>query len=255
MELPTTVPALPDLSDMSRAERIGALRSGMAAMGAAVPELEQHSGQPATTQFRREDVLAAPAIFSPFLPGGGLPRRAVTHATEQPLLAVELLAHVTARGGHAAVIGWPDLAYAGVIDAGGVCDRIIAVPDPGPEPLSIVAVLCEGLDLVLYRGPVLTLSATRARPLLARLRAGTAALMLSGTRVAAPALTVDSEITGYVGIGPGRGRIRGVELSLRVSAKGRGPVRGRVLISRPQDAELLHTHVPGAVQKPRLRVV
>lgn len=263
------VPDLPNLSGLSRTERIDALRSRMAAMGATATTVttaatalqpDPQPGHPAAAhpgaqQFRREDILPAPDAFSGLLPGGGLPRRAVTLATEQPLLAVEYLAHVTARGGHAAVVGWPDLAYAGVIDAGGVCANIIAVPDPGPEPFGIVSVLCAGLDLVLYRGPELALSPTRARPLLGRLRSGTAALLMMGTRVPAPALTVESEITGYLGIGPGRGRIRGVELELRVSAKGRAPVHGQVLISRPQDAALLHAPDSGVPFKPGLRVV
>lgn len=173
---------------------------------------------------------------------------------DQPLLVVELLSHVTARGGYAAVIGWEDFAYAGVIDSGGVCDNIIVIPDPGTEPLNIVAVLCEGLDLVVYRGPVFSLSPARARPLLGKLRQGTAALMMVGTRVPSPAVTVEADITDYLGIGAGHGRIRGVEMNLRVAARGQAPASGKVVIWGSREAELMSAGRKKN-QKPTLRAV
>ncbi|ALZ99402.1 hypothetical protein [Corynebacterium glutamicum] len=232
---------LPNLSELSRAERIDALRSRMSTMGAAVPNLSASAVEIAVD---KEDILAAPSAFSQLLPRGGLPRRAVTHVSDQPLLVVEFLAHITAQGGHAAVIGWKDLAYAGVIDSGGVCENIIAIPNPGMEPLNVAAVLCEGLDVVVYKGPEISLSPTRARPLLGKLRQGTAALVMVGTKVSSPALTVDAEITDYVGIGAGSGRIRGVEMQVRAVSKTHGVRSGKVMISRPQDAALLEPEQP-----------
>ncbi|MFP7364950.1 hypothetical protein SFC07_04095 [Corynebacterium callunae] len=240
--------ALPNLSGMSRAERITALRSRMSAMGVAVPQIADSSAPEAVEYFDKENILAAPDSVSQFLPGGGLPRRALSHITEVPLLIVAFLAHVTAQGGHAAVIGWKDLAYAGVIDLGGVCENIIAIPEPGTEPLNVAAVLCEGLDLVVYKGPEIQLSPTRARPLLAKLRKGSAALLMVGTQVASPALVMEAETSNYLGIGQGRGRIRGVELKFRATAKGQPPRSGMITISRAEDAALLHT-------PPTLRVV
>ncbi|ALC05088.1 hypothetical protein CDES_03175 [Corynebacterium deserti GIMN1.010] len=237
---------LPNLSELSRAERIDALRSRMSTMGAAVPNLSTSAVEIAVD---KEDILAAPSTFSQLLPGGGLPRRAVTCVSDQPLLIVEFLAHITAQGGHAAVIGWKDLAFAGVLDSGGACENIIAIPEPGTEPLNVAAVLCEGLDVVVYKGPEISLSPSRARPLLGKLRQGTAALVMVGTKVASPALTVDSEITNYVGIGAGQGRIRGVEMQVRTMSKSFGARSGTVTISRAQDSELLQE------KKPTFRVV
>lgn len=244
--------ALPDLSGMGRAERIETLRSRMSTMGAAVPKFKEEPAEAVHPQLHKNDILPVPDSISALLPRGGLPRRAVAIFQEQPLLVAELLTHVTAQGGYAAVIGWKDFAYAGVTDSGGVCENLIVIPDPGIEPLNVAAVLCEGLDLVVYRGPKIMLSASRARPLLGKLRKGTAALMMVGTEVASPALMVESEIINYLGIGPGRGRIRGVEMNIRATGKGQAPVNGRLVISRPQDAELLRD---APVTKPQLWMV
>ena len=39
------------------------------------------------------------------LPAGGLARRHVVHCTNCPALVVELICHLTARGGHVGVVG------------------------------------------------------------------------------------------------------------------------------------------------------
>lgn len=225
---------------MDRAERIRALRSQMSAMGAAVPQLGEETEQAQLKIPPKESVVPVPDIFSGFLPGGGLPRRSVALVQDQPLLVAELLSHVTARGGYAAMIGWREFSYAGVIATGGRHENIIAIPDPGAEPLNIAAVLCEGLDLVIYRGPEITLSPTRSRPLLGKLRKGTAALILVGTRVQSPAVTVEADIINYLGIGSGEGRIRGVEMRIRVTAKGQAPASGTVVIGRRPEHEPPH---------------
>ena len=224
------VSPLPDLTGMGRSERIHALRSRMSAMGAAVPQLEADHDPQQEAPPNQEDILPAPAVLAGLLPGAGFPRRAVTLFPDQPLLAVELLAHVTARGGYVAIIGWREFAYAGVVESGGVCENIIVIPDPGPQPLNVAAVLCEGLDLVVYYGADGTLSPTRARPLLGKLRTGTAALIMVGTGVQSPAVTVDARITDYLGIGSGQGRIRGVEMRISVTARGHAPVVGTVVL-------------------------
>lgn len=219
----------------------------MSTMGAAVPKFAP-SVQDASVD--KESIVPVPSIFSTVLPGGGVPRRAVTHMADQPLLAVEFLAHITAHGGHAGVIGWKDLAFAGILDSGGVCENIIAIPDPGIEPLNVAAVLCEGLDVVFYKGSEIALSPARARPLLGKLRRGTAALVMVGTTVASPALMVEAEIIKYLGIGAGQGRIRGVEMQMRTLSKTHGARSGTIMISRSQDAALLQP-----VQKTHLRAV
>ena len=172
-----------DLSGLDRAGRVDLLRSRMAAIG---------GGQGAAPQpdMASPDVLPVHPELAKVLPGGGLERRAVAEVSDCPALIVELIGQVTARGGHVGVVGWPELSLAGVVESGRL-DNVITVPDPGTDPLGIVGILVEGLDLVVARWAApLELSPVRARPLLARLRGGVAALVLVGARIPSPAVRV-----------------------------------------------------------------
>lgn len=160
-----------------------------------------------------------------------IPRRAITEISDCPALIVDLLAKVTAAGGHVGVVGWPELSLAGIEHL----DRVIAVPDPGPDPLGITSVLVEGLDLVVHHSPVvLNLSPVRARPLAGRLRSGEAALAFVGLRAPSPALRIDAEVSTYRGIGRGTGRIRGMDIDVAMTVKAER-VRTTVTVGqRPQ---------------------
>ncbi len=211
-----------DLSGLSRAEQVELLRSRMGALGGGAP-------QPAVGE---PEVIATPSELVRLLPGGGLARRAVTEVSDCPALIVELIAQVTATGGHVGVVGWPELSLAGVVDNGNL-DNVIAVPDPGVDPLGIIGVLVEGLDLVVARWPApLELSPVRVRPLLGKLRGGQAALVLIGATVPSPHVRIDAEVTTFRGIGRGSGRIRGVDIAVRVEAKGQARASTTVTVGR-----------------------
>lgn len=214
-----------DLSGLDRAGRVDLLRSRMAAIGGgrgAVPQPDMAS----------TDVLPVHPELVKVLPGGGLERRAVTEVSDCPALIVELIGQVTARGGHVGVVGWPELSLAGVVESGRL-DNVITVPDPGTDPLGIVGILVEGLDLVVARWAApLELSPVRARPLLARLRGGVAALVLVGARIPSPAVRIGAGVTTFRGIGEGTGRIRSVDIAVRVTAKGRPPESATVTVGR-----------------------
>ena len=214
-----------DLSGLDRAGRVDLLRSRMAAIG---------GGQGAAPQpdMASPDVLPVHPELAKVLPGGGLERRAVTEVSDCPALIVELIGQVTARGGHVGVVGWPELSLAGVVESGRL-DNVITVPDPGTDPLGIVGILVEGLDLVVARWAApLELSPVRARPLLARLRGGVAALVLVGARIPSPAVRIGAGVTTFRGIGEGTGRIRSVDIAVRVRAKGRPPESATVTVGR-----------------------
>ena len=83
------------------------------------------------------------------LPAGGLARRQVVHCVNCPALVVELICHLTARGGYVGVVGWPDLLLAQVAEEGAI-ERVVTVPDPGLESWMVTGVLAEGLDPVSY---------------------------------------------------------------------------------------------------------
>lgn len=200
-----------DLEGLSRGERVAALRSRMAALGSEqVPEAEVTAD---------EGIVEVPSELSSVLPGGGLPRRQVMSLSNSPALAVEIISHVTAAGGHVAVVGWSELLLAQVVEQGDL-SRVVAIPDPGADPWSITGVLVEGMDVVFHHGPPVELSPARARPILARVRAGQAALVTVDARLPGTSLSMNANVVRYHGIGRGTGRIRGVDIAVRTEAKG-----------------------------------
>lgn len=214
---------------ISRAEQIAELRSRMAQIGGEVPQQQV---------VENADVLGLGEQFRFILPGGGLPRQAVTQMSETPALVVEMLHHVTEAGGYAGVVGWPELSYAALPPE--CLNRIIAVPDPGVDPLGIAGVLVEGLDLVVYRTRTrLELSPVRARPLLGKLRKGRAALMLVGATVPSPSLTVTGEVSEFRGIGRGSGRITGLDIRVRAQSKSAHPASGTITVGAAEPAPAL----------------
>lgn len=211
-----------DLSELSRGDKIAALRSRMAELGGDIPEPIAED----------TDVVSVGAELQRLLPQGGLPRRAVTQMSDTAALAVELIDHTASQGGFAGVVGWPDLSYAGV----GELQRVVAVPNPGADALAVASVLVEGLDLVIcHSNAQLTLSPVRARPLLARLRAGNAALIMVGTTVQSPALSLAARVSDFRGIGRGSGRITRLDLKVHAEAKGFPPASGVITVGATPD--------------------
>lgn len=215
----------------ARAEQIAELRSKMAQIGGDVPGGGSNADGFSRKVIAGEGVVGLGEQFRFILPGGGLPRCAVTHMSDTPALVAEMLLHVVEAGGHAAVVGWPELSYAGIGKR--YLNRIIAVPDPGVDPLGITAVLTEGVDLVVYRSPMkLALSPVRCRPLLGKLRNGRAALMMVGATVPSPTLAVTGDVEAFHGIGRGTGRITGVDIRVRVQSKRAHPASATITIGK-----------------------
>ena len=216
----------------SRVDQIAELRARMAAIGGEVPQQVVEDAE----------TLAVAGGLSLVLPNGGLPRRAVTHVSDTPALIVELIGQVVQAGGRAGVVGWPELSYAGIGED--AMERVVAVPDAGLDDLSVAGVLAEGLDLVVLRTrSPFQLTPVRARPLLARIRKGQAALVCVNVEVPSPALTVTGQLAQFHGIGRGIGRITGIDFDVRAQAKGYRPASARVTLGT------------GGVEKRRLRAV
>ena len=203
----------------TRAEQIAELRARMAALGGEVP-------QEVTAD---TEVLTIGGGLSTVLPNGGLVRRSVTHVSDTPALIVELIGQVVEAGGRAGVVGWPELSYAAI--GADALERVVAVPEPGIDDLSVAGVLAEGLDLVVLRTrSPFQLTPVRARPLLARIRKGQAALVCVNVAVPSPALTLTGTLARFHGIGRGTGRITGIDFDVRAEGKGYRPASARVTL-------------------------
>ena len=198
-----------DGGQLSKAEQIAQLRAQLAELdGGAVQE-----------QIGGEGVIPLGGELANVLPNGGLPRRQVTQVSDTPSLIVEILRQVTEAGGYAAVVGWPELSYAELSEQ--ALRRTVAVPEPGMDAMHAAGVLAEGLDVVvLHTRSEIQYTPAQARPLLARVRAGEAAMLCVNATVPSPALRMSADIASFHGIGRGRGRIAGIDLEVSAHAKG-----------------------------------
>lgn len=132
------------------------------------------------------------------IPTGGLPKNSVSHCSDCPALVSELIAQISAQGKTVAIVNWSDLSLAQVAESGDL-SKIITVPNPGGEWITVLGVLAEGVDVLIYRSPrTHTLSPTQARPLLAKIRKGRAAVLTVGAQVPSPALTINAQVTGFL---------------------------------------------------------
>lgn len=208
------------LADLDRHERIAALRARMDQVGRTpAPELVPEEPLPVPYGLKLQ-----------------LLRKTVCHMSDTPALVVEFLRAVVEGGGFVAVVGWPELILA---ELGEKLEHVVLVPDPGQDPLNTVAVLTEGMDMVVYRAPSsIALSPVRARPLLAKLRGGHAALLLINAQVPSPQLTIHARITQFHGIGAGTGRIRGMDIEVRALGKTGRQVQTLRIGVGPQKSQL-----------------
>ena len=94
-------------------------------------------------------MLPVPEPIGDLLPRGGLARGTVVSVSGANSVLIGLLASVTADGGHAAVIGMPTLGLLAATEQGADLSRIALVPEPRESAVEVVAILLDGIDLVI----------------------------------------------------------------------------------------------------------
>ena len=160
-----------------------------------------------------------------------LPHRGLVRGTTVALggvgatsLLLALLAEATRQDSWAAVVGLPGLGVAAAQAMGVALQRLVLVPDAGPDIWKVVATLLDGFDLVAVAcGGVV--SAAVASQLAARARRA-GSVLLAMADWPSPAVT----IMGRSGRWYGRGRLRCRQLTVRVT--------GRASAARPVEAQI-----------------
>ncbi len=149
-------------------------------------------------------------------------------------LGLQLVAAATAAGEHVAIVGQPDIGLLAAVEMGADLSRIAVIPDPGPDPVEVAAILLDGLDLVLLALRGRSVPISRARAVTARARQKECTLLITDGDWQGASVRLDARVHGYDmaaagpdGPVPGRGRISGVRLATR--ARGRMP--GRSLLA------------------------
>lgn len=177
------------------------------------------------------DSLLMPDL-SAELPPGLLPRGTVAVLSGARSLELNMVAAVTAQGGHAAIIGQPDIGLLAAVEMGADLSRVAVIPEPGTDRVEVAAVLLDGMDLVVLGLGGRTVSATRARAVVARARQRGCTLLVTDGDWQGASARLHASVTGYEVVGAGRGtptpgcgRISRVRLAMRAQGRSGGPAR------------------------------
>lgn len=176
-------------------------------------------------------VLPAPDPIARLLPHRGLVRGSTVHISGATALRVGLVASVTGAGNWVAVIGSPNFGLLAATEMGADLARCALVPDPGPDPIAVAAVLLDGIDLVVLSLGGANVPPSRARAVTARVRSSGAVLVVTDGSWPTVDLHLNAQVAGYRGIDTARGRVTGFDVAVHARMPGRQPHRGVVTLT------------------------
>ncbi len=229
-------PSSPAETPLRKAEKLEHLRRKMAAIPArsdgtepATPSVMLHpvgEREPtpivATAQTGSR-TLPVPEPLADLLPRRGLTRGTVVSVSGANSVLIGIIASVTAAGGHAAVIGLPNLGLLAAVEQGADLSRLSLVRDPKGSAVEVAAILLDGFDLVVLGLSGATATPSRTRAVIARARSKGAVLVIAEGHWDSPDLRIESRVAGYTGLGQGlaqgRGRVLTVQLDVAATGK------------------------------------
>lgn len=204
-----------------RAEQLQQLRRQIEAVSGKVGPRWAAPGSPTAVEAPAHSLLPVPESLAALLPGG-LPRGKVAVLSGARSLTVGLAASVSAAGGEVAVVGLPDFGLLAAAEMGADLSRVAVIPNPGTDPVEVVAVLADGMDLVILGLAGRSVPATRARAVVARARQRGCALLVTHGDWQGASLRMHARVCGYeIAGGCGGhpvtrgGRISKVQVSVR----------------------------------------
>jgi hypothetical protein len=220
---------------LNRAEQVEHLRRKIAEMAGKTAgtagSIERGSMPSRTPLPVSETLLPIPESLAELLPAS-LPRGTVAVLSGARSLSLGMVAAVTAAGGHAAIVGQPDVGLLAAVEMGADLSRLALIPDPGADPVEVAAVLMDGLDLVVLGLGGRSVSPTRARAVTARARQKGCTLLVTDGDWHGASARLESRVCGYevtgAGTGaptPGCGRISRVKLTTRAMGRAVGHAR------------------------------
>ncbi|WBU38559.1 hypothetical protein [Homoserinibacter sp. YIM 151385] len=186
-------------------------------------------------QRRTLDTRALPTdpALAELLPGGALAAGTAVAVESSTLLALGLLLGPSRAGSWCAVVGLPDLGVEAAAGLGIDLERLVLVPHPGEQWLSVLAALVEVVSVVLVRPPAPSrpgrppVSEAAAGRLASRLRQREAALVALGDWPRSEARLSIAE-SSWSGIGQGFGRLQARQVTVASASRawsGRGRSR------------------------------
>ncbi|MEV4265427.1 hypothetical protein [Kribbella sp. NPDC049584] len=164
-----------------------------------------------------------PAV-SELLAGASLRGGSVYSVRGSAALVMALMAGPSAEGAWCGVVGVPSFGAEAARGLGVDLERLVLVPDPGREWLSVVAALVDALTVVVVRPPG-EVTPGEASRLAARLRTRGAMLIACGSWPGSEA-RFEIESNTWTGLGDGEGLITGRRATVAVTGR-RAAVRAR----------------------------
>lgn len=176
----------------------------------------------------RPGVLGVPAPLAAALPHGGLPRGGVVSLLgDQGVTSLLFTLLAAPAPNWAAVVGVTGIGLAAAAELGVDLDRLVVIPDPGPDVLQVVSVLADGVDRIAIAAPTARQTTpARVRVVTGRLRQRGAVLLVAGRWPGAD-LVLTAQSVVWTGLGVGHGRLRDRELVVTVGGR-RSAGSGRV---------------------------
>jgi hypothetical protein len=222
-----------------RAEQVEHLRRKIAAVSGKVGGGRRGPAPSTDPLPDSESLLPLPESLAELSPASGrypqpprLPRGTVAVLSGARSLPLSMVAAVTAEGGHAAIVGQPDVGLLAAVEMGADLSRIAVIPEPGADPVEVAAVLMDGMDLVVLSLGGRSVPAGRARAVVARARQKGCTLLVTGGDWQGASTRLEARVCGYeitgAGCGvptPGCGRISRVRLAMRARGRSFGTVR------------------------------
>jgi len=180
------------------------------------------------------DTRALPThpALAELLPGGALAAGGVYAVDNSTTLALGLLQGPSAAGSWCAIVGVPDLGVEAAAGLGLDLERLVLVPHPGEQWLSVVSALVDVVSVVLVKPPApaqggIRLGTAAASKLASRLRQREAVLVSLGATARAgsdePWLRADARLTvtasTWAGIGAGFGHLTARQVTVSSASR------------------------------------
>lgn len=219
-----------DQRELTRAEQVEHLRRRIAAVSGKAGTGRSGAAPSTAPLSASESLLPIPESHAELL-SEPLPRGTVAVVSGARSLPLSMVAAVTAAGGHAAIVGQPDVGLLAAVEMGADLSRIAVIPEPGADPVEVAAVLMDGMDLVVLGLGGRTVPATRARAVVARARQKGCTLLVTDGDWQGASARLDARVCGYEITGPGDvsrpgfGRIGRVRLAMRARGRSFGSAR------------------------------
>lgn len=182
----------------------------------SVRELQSRIRQMQGTKLDTRSLPTHPAIAS-LLPGGGLQQGAAYSVDRSATLLMALLAGPSAAGSWCGVVGVPEFGVEAAAGHGIDLDRLVLVPHPGDQWLTVTSAIADVLTVVVVKPPRTASDGAVAR-LAARLRQRGATLIVMGPWPQTDAMLSISH-SRWSGIGSGHGRLAAREVTITVSTR------------------------------------